>query len=400
MTEIIQVPYYKLSPDKIVLYSKMENYIRSEKEKSGYVNLRNNENIFNEISEAGQRRLKEKIELLIYTTKNRKIKGYEKTEKIIIDEIEIKAGKMNKNSINYKLGMITLTLASIQHNTDEEIKKNLLNNFLQICRTKWKIENYIWKAEKQDNGNIHFHIIIDKFVSHTEIRESWNRIQNKKDYEYIDNYRKKMKLKYVNGFIPEFESCCEVEKQKERYDRNILENWSNPNSTDIHSLKNIRNAAAYISKYLAKGVTGSNRKLEMLDILRKTKPTEKYIEKLKNSVLPNISEKRILEKINRKLIKYTELLELLKTEFEILKSKGISGRIYGTSESLSKLSALKEVENYRDIPDIEIIERIKRHESIFEIGKSKIITKHFDIRKTPNLNQLLKKHIENCQTNT
>ena len=119
----------------------------------------------------------------------------------------------------FRINFITLTLASKQVHSDSTIKKVLLNQFLVECRKKWKVHNYLWRAESQKNGNIHFHICTDQFIPWLELRNNWNRIQNK--------------LGYVDRFHV---------KHKHRA----------PNSTDVHSIKKIKNISAYLAKYCTK----------------------------------------------------------------------------------------------------------------------------------------------------
>jgi hypothetical protein len=129
-----------------------------------------------------------------------------------------------KKAMNYKLGrefkfrlnFITLTLPSRQIHDDKVIKRECLNEFLIVAKRKWKLKDYVWRAETQANGNIHFHVIGDTFIRYDELRSEWNRIVEK--------------LGYVSRF-------------KEN---------SNPNSTDIHSLKNIKNVVKYLIKYCTK----------------------------------------------------------------------------------------------------------------------------------------------------
>lgn len=123
-------------------------------------------------------------------------------------------------SYDFKLNMVTLTLPSLQLHCDKVIKRECLNRFLIVAKRKWGVSNYIWRAETQANGNIHFHIICDRFIPHWELRDNWNLIINKLDY--------------VNNSM----------------------NCKNPNSTDIHSLKNVRNIGAYMSKYVSKNQVG------------------------------------------------------------------------------------------------------------------------------------------------
>ena len=99
---------------------------------------------------------------------------------------------------NFKVGFITLTLPSKQIHSDNEIKEKCLNQFLIEIRKRYHVKNYIWRAELQKNGNIHFHIIVDKFIYWNELRDRWNRIINK--LGYVDRYRENMKKYHYEGF--------------------------------------------------------------------------------------------------------------------------------------------------------------------------------------------------------
>lgn len=131
--------------------------------------------------------------------------------------------KETKQHVTFKLNFLTLTLSSKQIHTDNEIKAKLLNQFLTELRTKYNCSNYLWRAESQRNGNIHFHIVTDVFVPWRTLRTDWNRIQEK--------------LGYVTRYF-------------EKTGKN------DPNSTDVHSINKIRNLASYLSKYCSKNAKG------------------------------------------------------------------------------------------------------------------------------------------------
>lgn len=116
---------------------------------------------------------------------------------------------------SYKLIVVTLTLSSAQLHSDRIIKSKLLQPMLRIMRNKWNVVNYIWKAESQNNGNIHFHITIDKFIPWRDLRSTWNTLQDSLDY---------------------------VKRS------NIMD----PNSTDIHAAYKAKNIAGYIAGYIGK----------------------------------------------------------------------------------------------------------------------------------------------------
>ena len=128
-----------------------------------------------------------------------------------------------KSFYKWKLNFVTLTLCAHQVHSDKWIKDNLLNQFLVELRKYCGVENYLWRAESQSSGNIHFHIVTDKFLPWQELRDRWNRIQKKGGYTVV--------------FSQKF-------------------GHENPNSTDIHSLKKVKNVAAYLSKYVGKNSKG------------------------------------------------------------------------------------------------------------------------------------------------
>lgn len=121
------------------------------------------------------------------------------------------------NDKHNRLVFITLTLPSKQIHSDLEIKKKCLNQFLvEICKTKG-VEMYVWRAEKQENGNIHFHLIVDRYIDKTYLQNTWNRIVNK--------------LSYVDR--------CSTD---------------NPPSTNVQAVKSVKMLTNYLSKYVAKEV--------------------------------------------------------------------------------------------------------------------------------------------------
>jgi len=140
--------------------------------------------------------------------------------------------KVDKKWFLFKCGFITLTLSDVQKHSDQWIKKNMLNDFLTRLRQMHSVNMYLWRAETQSNGNIHFHILINRFVHWKTVRKIWNGIQKK--HGYLDLFFSK----------------------KGNYDAN---------STDIHSIRKIRNLSAYIAKYMKKGSEGKLDGCSQLD---------------------------------------------------------------------------------------------------------------------------------------
>lgn len=151
---------------------------------------------------------------------------------IILAQAKVKRFYSVKDQATYsfRVNFITLTLPSTQIHTDQQIKKECLNQFLTEMRRKMGGVKYFWRAEKQTNGNIHFHLLTDKFYHWRDIRQDWNRIIGKL------------------GYVDRFQS---------------LHGHRDPNSTDVHAIKKIKNLGAYLSKYCTKQsgtsiITGRN----------------------------------------------------------------------------------------------------------------------------------------------
>ena len=163
-----------------------------------------------------------------------------------------------------KPSFITLTLSSEQIHDDKFIKRHMLNRFIQTCKRKYNVIFYYFYAEKQKNGNLHFHLIFDRYIDWQMLRNDWNDVQS--DNGYITAYQKKMQDKYANGFFVDetLLKFADETKQRERYEAGKATNWTNPNSTDIKAVGDTHTVAQYITKYSSKdekrgkkGKTGS-----------------------------------------------------------------------------------------------------------------------------------------------
>lgn len=154
---------------------------------------------------------------------------------------------------NFKSSFITLTLPSQQIHSDVEIKK-LLNNFLNRLRQVYGLKNYIWKAELQKNDNIHFHLIIDKFIYYKALRYYWN--QSLELLGYISDYQKKFK----NLSLQEYADQRGISKQNAirgyRYGKKT--NWKQPPTENVITIQNSQQLGYYIAKYITKSVQEVN----------------------------------------------------------------------------------------------------------------------------------------------
>lgn len=123
--------------------------------------------------------------------------------------------KVHNRYFSFKVNLITLTLPSVQLHTDKEIHERCFKSFIRAWKQLSPELIYIYKAEVQDNGNLHYHLTTNTYIHHRTLRNLWNL--------YID------KLGYVS--------------------RSGIES---PNSTDVHSVKKIKSLASYMVAYFSK----------------------------------------------------------------------------------------------------------------------------------------------------
>ena len=120
---------------------------------------------------------------------------------------------------DFKIGFLTLTIPDLTSNNNSFYYKCLLKPFLRKLKDKYQVSDYIWKAEVQKRGSIHYHLTINQFVPYTYLRDSWNELLNKNGL--------------MNSYISKYGNVS-------------------PNSIDIHSVINIDNIEGYLSKYISK----------------------------------------------------------------------------------------------------------------------------------------------------
>lgn len=119
----------------------------------------------------------------------------------------------------------TLTFPS---GTQDDICYKIFNNFLTRMRTEQRLQDYIWIAERQANGTIHFHMLFAQFINITE----------------ANNLAKIA----INGAIKRGEIHSNT---------GIYEKY---NGLDVSKkCGNFNSVAKYLTKYVTKNNTQSNR---------------------------------------------------------------------------------------------------------------------------------------------
>jgi len=164
-----------------------------------------------------------------------------------------------RGKFQFRLNFITLTLSLAQKHSDTEILHHMLFPFLKWMERRWKVTAWIWRAEiqekrlaKRGERCIHFHIATSSFVHYLSIKEKWNQLQLAHGYREAN---------------------------------------TNPNSTDVHRVKESDEVARYMSKYITKPVKnkklavkckiyGMSRNLSKMKILLKEEDYPRFSDEL------------------------------------------------------------------------------------------------------------------------
>ncbi len=161
----------------------------------------------------------QKIELKEFGTMSKlQVKNCRKAVENLINMVLFNYDKSKSYREQKFVTFVTLTLPAPQLHSDKIFRK-LQTRFIENLQKTYNVDFYVWKAETQDNGNIHFHLLIDRFVDKHIIQNLWNSQLDK--YGYIDRFARK-------------------------------KGHRNPPTTKIHGLVKVKNTVSYIMKYMTK----------------------------------------------------------------------------------------------------------------------------------------------------
>ena len=234
--------------------------------------------------------------------------------------------------------------------TDDFCKHELLNHFLVLLRRDFKVHNYIWRAETQKNGNIHFHITLNKFLYAKDLRDAWNKVLSKT--EMLKNYQNKFKNM-------SFEDYCiyrhkfgrsKTKNLRTAFDFGVKTNWLSPNTTDIHAVYKIKNIAAYLCEYLTKNNSAYRKLTGFLwrssNLLAKLKGAQSYISNAIDNEL-----RYLMQRLPKKIIQ-TDWATIFCVDI-----KNISN-IFKNSKLVEKFSLYRQkiFDDYKKQLQLEIIE--------------------------------------------
>jgi len=193
----------------------------------------------NGVSVATRRKIIKNCRILAISSKRRTVRA--------------SSGKM----ISHLNTFITLTLPAEQSESDQFITKNILGGFLDKCRKLSMLDNYVWRAEKQKNGNIHYHIVTDTYCYFNTLRRIWCLILRK--FGYMKKYHEKFKnMSFEEYKNQSFNKKTDNNIIVSRYARGKRNSWSEPPCIDVEFIDNPEGVGRYISKYLSKSESGED----------------------------------------------------------------------------------------------------------------------------------------------
>lgn len=229
------IPHLAIHPNQINVYNTVEWTEKKRFHPKTQHLVESNKSHNGKVSSIASRKISKAVDYLLLMASDKKVPS-----------------KLHGKVFKFRICFVTLTLPSKQIHSDNDIKTQCLNQFLVEARKKWHVANYIWRAEKQMNGSIHFHILLDKFIPWSELRDVWNRIVNK--LGYVERYRDAMRAFHSEGFKvrEQLLKTWDYESQVKAYKSGKANDWNSPNSTDIHSIKNVQDVRKYVLKYSTK----------------------------------------------------------------------------------------------------------------------------------------------------
>lgn len=114
--------------------------------------------------------------------------------------------KKKKRQVKWKINMLTFTFK--ENMQDDKLARSIFSQWIEMAKYRFGMVHYVWKAEPQKRGAIHFHLSTNVYIPHKELCYTWNR------------------LLFKHGI-----------------------DQRNSNSTDVHACEQVRDLEAYLSDY-------------------------------------------------------------------------------------------------------------------------------------------------------
>lgn len=194
----------QLRQRSIVVYSqKIYSHKREDELRFKFDNFKSVKTYSGQVTTHSQRRIRKAVQILVQKSNWQQVYN-----------------PITMSEFRFKLNFITLTIPDLCSDlTAKESYRLLLKPFIQTMQRVHGMRDYIWKAELQKRGTIHYHITTNTFINFMHIKKRWNKLLDKAGL--MEDYKAK-------------------------------HNHSNPNSTDVHKVYNDDNIESYLEKYISK----------------------------------------------------------------------------------------------------------------------------------------------------
>lgn len=202
---MLLVPYLQIRANSIYSFQINEDRVYKGRSIQSLLtqNLREHATYTGTLKAGAKKRLIKAIDFMVMSTQQRDIYN-----------------PVRRKKQPFQIGFVTLTVYSTNRNiTGKEAHKTCLEPFIKWMRQVHGCKSYIWKAELQKRGQIHYHLTTDVFIHWKAIRDKWNELQQRAGY--LDAFH----AKYGH--------------------------WD-ANSIDVHSTKSKLGLSGYLVKEIAK----------------------------------------------------------------------------------------------------------------------------------------------------
>lgn len=211
------IPYLQFRSKSIVQYNLQDrshqsasSIFRTEAQKQAAEKLKEVKTYSGMVSTCSRKRLTKAIEFLLTAAPEKRI---------LMD---------NGEYLKFRINFITLTISSTSKMIKgKEAHKLLLEPFLLWLKRKHGLKMYLWKAELQERGQLHYHLITDCYVPWRWLRDKWNALQKE------------------NGYLEDYYHGYDGESGQMRYSYDA-------NSTDVHSIYKEKDLVGYVKKEIFK----------------------------------------------------------------------------------------------------------------------------------------------------
>lgn len=149
-----------------------------------------------------------------------------------------------------------ITLTYGMHYPSDHLSKKHLDNFIKRIKRKYSHFQYVWVAEKQKRGAIHFHILTPNYIDKEVINKAWNGIVQKWQRSEAENGCKQQEVYPNVGKV--YSAGKYMTKYMQKEDENIGGNMygidfttrdlMKPKDITIESSENLNEVAKDLAK--------------------------------------------------------------------------------------------------------------------------------------------------------